>query len=177
MMPVLTTIGYEGASLDDFIATLKAARVHTLIDVRELPISRRRGFAKNALSSALEDEGIRYVHLKGLGDPKEGREAARAEDFDKFLRIYRRHLKTPAAQKDLAEALRLSADTDACLMCYERDYKTCHRLLVAEAIADIVPTQIRHLGVRQGLDREKYKADRTGHRFSQGATSRGQEAR
>lgn len=176
-MPVLTTIGYEGSSLDDFIATLRAADVHTLLDVRELPISRRRGFAKKALSTALAANRIQYVHLKGLGDPKDGREAARAKDFDKFLRIYTRHMKTVWAQKDLAEAARLSANGGACLMCYERDYNTCHRLLVAKAMADIVSIQIKHLGVRQGLDREKYKTDRTGHRIGESAASRGQEAR
>ena len=176
-MPVLRTIGYEGASIEDFIVTLHEAGVRLLIDVRELPISRRRGFAKNALAAALEAVGIRYVHLKGLGDPKEGRDAARANDFDKFLRIYTRHLKTAAAQRDLAHAVQLGAEGNACLMCYERDYKICHRLLVAQAMAGIVSTQIKHLGVRQGLGRDKYKTDRTGHRFSQSATSRGQEAR
>lgn len=176
-MPVLATIGYEGASPEDFIVTLQATAVHTLIDVRELPISRRRGFAKTALSSALAANGIRYVHLKGLGDPKEGREAARAKDFDKFLRIYKRHLKTTIAQNDLAEATRLAADGGACLMCYERDYSTCHRLLVAKAVADIIPLEIKHLGVKLGLGREKHKADRTGHRTRESATPRGQEAR
>src|SRR3954453_21108705 len=78
---ILTTIGYEAAELDDFVATLLAAGITRLIDVRELPISRRRGFAKRALSEALADAGIVYVHLRGLGDPKEGREAARVGDL------------------------------------------------------------------------------------------------
>lgn len=139
-MPVLSTIGYEGSSLDDFIATLREAGIHTLIDVRELPISRRPGFAKTALAAALHASGIVYAHLKGLGDPKEGREAARAKNFDKFLRIYTRHLMGKPAQADLQEAARLSAEGGTCLMCYERDQTTCHRLLVAQAIADIIPT-------------------------------------
>ena len=176
-MPVLSTIGYEASSLEDFIATLHAAGIHTLIDVRELPISRRPGFAKTALSSALTAEGIRYVHLKWLGDPREGREAARAKDFDKFLRIYTRHLGSASAQADLAEAARLSAENGACLMCYERDHTTCHRLLVAKAIAAKLPTQIKHLGVRQGIDREKRKAERTGDRAREGLAPRGHEAR
>src|ERR1700754_3761106 len=119
-MKTLATIGYEGASLEDFIATLKVAAVHTLVDVRELPISRRPGFAKNALSIALENAGIKYVHLKGLGDPKEGREAARAGDFATFTRIFSRHMGTAVARSDLADAVKLSAQGDVCLMCYER---------------------------------------------------------
>jgi uncharacterized protein (DUF488 family) len=68
---ILATIGYEGADVDDFVATLRSAGIRRLIDVRELAISRRRGFAKRALSGALADADIEYVHLRGLGDPKE----------------------------------------------------------------------------------------------------------
>lgn len=176
-MPVLATIGYEGASLDDFIATLQAAGIRTLIDVRELPISRRRGFAKSALSTALTGEGIDYIHIKELGDPKEGREAARAGNFDRFREIYSRHLKGKPAQEGLKQAAKLVDDDGACLMCYERDYKTCHRLLVANALNDIVSVRINHLGVRQGIDSERRKTSGARDRIGQGATSRGQEAR
>ncbi|TAN54890.1 MAG: DUF488 domain-containing protein, partial [Rhodospirillales bacterium] len=84
----LFTIGYEGSSIEDFMATLLLANIRTLIDVRDLPISRRPGFAKKALAGALEKVGISYVHLKGLGDPKEGREAAKANDLEEFIRIF-----------------------------------------------------------------------------------------
>lgn len=151
-MTALATIGYEGATLEDFLATLLAARVSTLIDVRELPISRRRGFAKNALAAALEEVGITYVHLKGLGDPKEGREAARAADMDGFHRIFGAHLRTDVAQADLARAVELVGTGGACLMCYERDPNNCHRKLVADALsARIEKLSVRHLGVRDGI--------------------------
>ena len=51
-MTVLATIGYEGAALEDFLATLAAARVTTLLDIREAPVSRRPGFSKRALAAA-----------------------------------------------------------------------------------------------------------------------------
>jgi hypothetical protein len=69
-------IGYEGSVLEDFVATLRSAGVETLIDVRDVPLSRKPGFSKSALQANLEAHGIAYVHLKGLGDPKPGREAA-----------------------------------------------------------------------------------------------------
>ena len=147
----LATIGYEGALLDDFIATLQTSSVRLLIDVRELPISRRKGFAKGALSTALEAADIRYLHLRGLGDPKPGREAARAGDHAGFLKVFRAHMLTSAAQFDLSVAASHVADGGACLMCFERDHTACHRTLVAEAICDTVPVQIRHIGVRSGL--------------------------
>ena len=144
----ITTIGYEAASLADFLATLQAANVTRLIDVRQLAMSRRPGFAKNALTMALAAVGIDYVHLKGLGDPKEGREAARAGDESRFRMVFLAHMATEAAKTDLAKAVEFVSQGGACLMCYERDHMTCHRSIVAKAISDIFPTSIRHLGVR-----------------------------
>jgi uncharacterized protein (DUF488 family) len=148
---MLTTIGYEGAALDDFLATLKRAKVAQLLDIRELPISRRKGFAKSALSVALEAAGIAYFHLKGLGDPKEGREAARAGDMGKFARVFLRHMKTKEARAELDRAVQLIGAGGGCLMCYERDPKLCHRTLVANAISGRIDIRIRHLGVRNGI--------------------------
>ena len=147
----LATIGYEGAALEDFVTTLSTASVKRLIDVRELAISRRRGFAKTALSAALAEAGIEYVHLRGLGDPKEGRDAARTGDVARFLKVFRAHMRTQKAQGDLKVAVDLVAVGGACLMCYERDHTACHRALVADAISATVPVKIRHLGVRHGI--------------------------
>lgn len=147
----LMTIGYEGAALSDFIATLHAANVTRLIDVRELPISRRKGFAKNALSSALAEAGIEYIHLKGLGDPKPGREAARRNQISKFKEIFSRHMKTESAQIDLKLAAELALQGGVCLMCFERDHHNCHRSIIASAVCDSTALGVRHLGVRHGL--------------------------
>ena len=52
-MNTILTIGYEGAVIDDFIATLELVEVEVLIDIRDIPVSRKRGFSKNALADAL----------------------------------------------------------------------------------------------------------------------------
>lgn len=147
----LATIGYETADLADFIATLRAASVTRLIDVRELAISRRKGFAKRALSAALADAGIDYIHLRGLGDPKEGRQAARAGDVVRFRGVFARHMRTEVARADLRRAADLVAEGGACLMCFERDHSACHRTIVAQALSDTIPATIRHLGVSAGF--------------------------
>ena len=64
---ILFTIGYEKALLKDVIAALTAAGVEILLDVRDRPISRRPGFSKRQLGAAVEDAGMRYVHLAALG--------------------------------------------------------------------------------------------------------------
>ena len=51
------TIGYEGATLCDFLATLQLAGVQSVLDVREVAQSRRRGFSKTALAEALKEVG------------------------------------------------------------------------------------------------------------------------
>ena len=77
----LATIGYEGASLAAVIARLWAASVSLVLDVRAIAASRRPGFSKTTLSASLAEAGIDYRHLRALGTPKSGRQAARAYMF------------------------------------------------------------------------------------------------
>jgi uncharacterized protein (DUF488 family) len=147
----LYTIGYEGAPLDDFWATLQAAGVSTVLDIRDVPFSRKPGFSKKALSAEAERRGVRYVHLQGLGDPKEGREAAKAGLHAKFVTIFSAHLERPAAVADLAKAVELAKMAPTCLLCYERDPKECHRTIVASRMMSAGGLATVHLGVRAGL--------------------------
>jgi len=62
MNKTIFTIGYEGADLDLFLGTLVKAGISHVIDVRDVPASRKRGFSKNALAAALNAQGIAYTH-------------------------------------------------------------------------------------------------------------------
>ncbi|CCD96431.1 conserved hypothetical protein, DUF1130 [Bradyrhizobium sp. ORS 375] len=137
-MTTLYTIGYEGTDIDRFVATLKSVKVQVLADVRAVPISRKKGFSKTKLRDRLEQEGIRYIHLAPLGDPKPGRDAARAGHLAQFREIYSRHLAQSAPQQSLQELANLVSEQATCLMCFERDPGGCHRLIVANAL----PTQV-----------------------------------
>lgn len=153
-MSTILTIGYEGSTIEDFVATLKLAAVEVLIDIRDVPLSRKRGFSKKSLAQLLESSGVRYVHLRDLGDPKPGREAARRGDMLAFQRIFRTHLQSKGAQEALERALDISVGARACLLCFERDHSGCHRAIVAEEMASREAVQIRHIGVRRGLAEE-----------------------
>jgi uncharacterized protein (DUF488 family) len=131
----LHTIGYESASQAELIAALARAGVKRVIDVRELPNSRRAGFSKNVLAASLEAAGIDYVHLKALGTPKEGRLANKARQWQRFWDIVERRLETPEAQHDLARAAALAGEAPSCLLCLEADPATCHRRAVADRLA------------------------------------------
>ena len=91
------TIGYEGTTMDAFLASLREAGVEQVIDVRALPLSRRPGFSKNTLAATLSDNGIGYVHLKALGTPKPGRDAAKKGDWRTMERVYAGQLGSPEA--------------------------------------------------------------------------------
>jgi len=129
------TIGYEQTTVAELIAALKAAGVERVVDVRALPLSRRPGFSKTALAGALVEAGIAYEHLKALGTPKEGREAAKKGDVATLARVYAGQLELSEAQAAAALLLDRIAERPTALLCYERDPRTCHRTLLLAAVA------------------------------------------
>ncbi len=141
----LYSIGYEKTLLTDVLATLTGAGVATLIDVRDRPISRRPGFSKRQLAAAIEDAGMRYVHLAALGTPPEGRLANRRRDWERFWRIVEEKLACPEAELDLRKAAELAAEAPSCLLCYEGDWRVCHRRRIVEILAQRHQFEVRHL--------------------------------
>jgi len=132
----IRTIGYEAAGFADFLAVLQQAGIQTVIDVRDLPLSRRAGFSKRVLAASLAEAGIGYVHLKNLGTPKEGRLAARRGDDAGFWAIFAARMQTPEADMDLQRAAEIAGREASALLCFEADPAKCHRRRVAEALAE-----------------------------------------
>jgi uncharacterized protein (DUF488 family) len=147
MSATLCTIGYEKAAQGDVIAALAAAGVATLIDVRDRAQSRRAGFSKRQLQASLEEAGIRYVHLRALGTPPEGREANRRRDWERFWQIVDTKLESTEAELDLQRAAELAREAPSCLLCYEADWQICHRRRVAEILSERHGFEINHLPV------------------------------
>jgi len=137
------TIGYEGATVPEFVAALTKAGVERVIDVRALPLSRRPGFSKSPLRAALAEAGIDYVHLKALGTPAEGRTAARAGRHADLERIYAGQLELPEAIGQSAEMLELAREKPSALLCMEREPTHCHRTLLLDAVAP--DAEVEHL--------------------------------
>src|SRR5262249_42169339 len=104
-MTTLFTIGYEKAKPDAVLDELKHAKVKILVDTRAVAASRRAGFSKRKLATALEKRGITYIHLQKLGTPEEGRAANHAGDMKKFWRIYEKQLKTPEAKEAMEQLI------------------------------------------------------------------------
>ena len=150
MATTLYTIGYEKALVGEVIGALAAAGVTVLLDVRDRPISRRPGFSKRQLAAAVDEVGMRYVHLAALGTPPEGRLAARRRERDRFWAIVEEKLARPEAELDLQQAAQIAAAAPACLLCYEADWRDCHRRRVAEILAERHGLAVHHLSPLSG---------------------------
>jgi uncharacterized protein (DUF488 family) len=155
----LFTIGYEGTSLDDFLAALENSAIDVLLDIREIPISRRQGFSKNALNEALAEIDINYRHERSLGSPKAIRHKYREDgNHQAFFRAFERYLlKQNSLLLELADELR----GNVALMCYEKDHTQCHRSSVVNALAEISGLEPTHLEVNPN---EQGKTRHTSHK-------------
>lgn len=126
----LRTVGYEGHTLDSFVALLKRSGVKQLLDIRDLPLSRRRGFSKTPLRDALHDAGIMYEHVRDLGAPKAVRAPYIAGgSATAFRTAYMEHLSHHRVALDGVKWHMGQAIT--AIMCVERQHTECHRGIVA----------------------------------------------
>lgn len=134
-VPHLVSVGYEGRDAQELIATLVACDVQVLVDVRLTPLSRKRGLSKTALASALEVAGIRYVHHRELGNPKDNRDSFRKGTLAS-RRLYRQILEGADATDALRHVSELLDEGVVALLCFERDHSACHRGMVAEVLSE-----------------------------------------
>ena len=138
MSPITVfTIGYEERTIDEFLGRLTTHNIDTLIDVREVPYSRKRDFSKSKISEHLQAAGIKYIHIGKLGSPKPLREKLHKDkNYDSFFEGYREYLET--LDGDMATLYdEIVSREVSCFMCMERDPFKCHRMVVAKKIKEI----------------------------------------
>lgn len=138
----LIGIGYEGLTIADLVSRLRIRGVSLVVDVRLNAISRKRGFSKKALSAALADAGIDYLHRPALGNQRDNR-AGYAETVSSEAlsarQNFREALESTAAVEALEELGQLAKQRTVAVFCYEADQHHCHRQQVIEAVASLVP--------------------------------------
>jgi uncharacterized protein (DUF488 family) len=144
MTTKIFTFGYEGLQLDEFIRQLQNSKIERVVDVRAVPLSRKKGFSKSALSSALLDAGITYSHCVAMGCPKAVREQYRKsgnwQDYTaKFLTYLR------GQSEELKQLAKVAAAERCCLICFEEDFNFCHRTFVARALGNLTGQSIAHI--------------------------------
>ena len=134
----ITGWGYEGRTVADLVAFARAKGAEWVVDVRLNPISRKPGFSKKALGAALAAEGLQYLHLPALGNPKDNR-AGFADVAGADGRVARRRyraevIESPGARAALHRLAELDVQGGAVLLCFEADARTCHRADVERAL-------------------------------------------
>lgn len=146
-MTPLCTAGYEGRTADDLVHLLAAHDIQLVVDVRERPLSRKRGLSKVSLAQRLADVGVEYLHVRELGNPRDYREALKQGwAFGEFAIEFKARLESLAAE--LEELSDVAVGKKTCLLCFEADPARCHRSLVAEALAATTDGEMEviHLG-------------------------------
>ena len=139
------TVGYEGMELEEFLRLLRGAAVSTVVDVRELPLSRKRGFSKTPLAAALREEGIEYRHVQSLGCPKPIRDQYReTRDWGAYTVAFMRHVRRQSSA--VSDVAKLSESRAVALLCFEANPQFCHRSYVARAAAALSGGHIMHIG-------------------------------
>ncbi|MBW8078010.1 MAG: DUF488 family protein [Gallionella sp.] len=140
------TIGYEGLDIDAFMSLLAKHGIETVVDIRELPLSRKPGFSKKALASVLNLSGLEYVHMVDLGCPKPVRDRYREDgNWKHYTDGFLKHLKTQ--EKAIAELSELVSSSNCALLCYEADFKFCHRSMVADAVRVHCGADAKHISI------------------------------
>lgn len=136
------TIGYEGETIDLWIQRLMAAGITMLVDIREKPLSRKKGFSKSALKKQLEKHNIGYTHYRDLGSPSDIRkQLMQDKDFITFFDEYDRHLTDH--EDVLDDIVNNFKDDRPCLMCFEKNHRQCHRHSVAKRLEKNYPEKVR----------------------------------
>jgi len=138
-MPHLFLTGYEKETIEEFIEKLKREHIDVVIDIREIPLSRKNGFSKNNLEKLLLSHGIRYFHYQELGSPSKIRSELRSTgDYLKFFKEYRIYAKKKITTlKNVLNVIH--AHKHSVLLCFEKDCELCHRTIVASELLKLNP--------------------------------------
>lgn len=143
----LYTTSYEGQNIDGFLDRLRETGVRTLVDVRELPLSRKAGFSKRSLAAALAAKDIAYAHMPQLGCPKSIRDRYKLDgNWARYTLDFDRYLATQTAA--VTELAHIASATTTALLCFEADFNRCHRTFVARAAVIAGAPSIAHITAR-----------------------------
>jgi uncharacterized protein (DUF488 family) len=134
----LYTIGHSTRTLEEFTKILHAHSIHTLVDIRAFPMSRRLPhFNREALELSLAKEPIQYLWMKELG----GRRKKLRDDSPNIalrndaFRNYADYMLTPPFEQAAGQVLELAGCAPTAIMCAEKVFFHCHRMLVSDYFA------------------------------------------
>ena len=134
-MASVFTIGHSTRTLEELIEALRAHRIGVLVDIRSFPMSRRLPhFNRENLERELPAAGIEYVWMKDLGGRRKRirKDSPNTELRNESFRNYADYMMTEPFRAAAAELLKLAERAPTAIMCAERVYFHCHRMLVSD---------------------------------------------
>lgn len=153
----LYTFGYEGIDIRAFLSRLEKAGIRVVVDVRELPLSRKKGFSKRALSDTLADAGIDYCHVPALGCPRHIRDRFKIDgDWTAYSRAFNSYLSSQ--QKVIEDLVTGCRARTSCLLCFEADFNACHRTYVGRAAVRAGAPELVHLTIKTAIPDAQLRA-------------------
>jgi uncharacterized protein (DUF488 family) len=129
-------VGYEGKDLRGFIDEMRASGADLVVDVRLNAVSRKAGFSKRSLATALQDAGVSYEHAPELGNPKPNRAGFAGSPAEvRAARSRFGQMLTGEAAADRIARIAVAATTGmVAVLCFEADDWRCHRYVVLGAV-------------------------------------------
>ena len=136
MNMTIYTVGHSTRPIQEFIEILKAYGVKTLVDVRKIAGSRRNPqYGEKALNASLDEQGIAYLRLEGLGGRRRtSDESVNTGWRNPSFRGYADHMQSAEFHASLAELITVGAAKQAVIMCAEAVPWRCHRSLIGDAL-------------------------------------------
>jgi len=129
------TIGHSTREWEEFVSVLKTHQIGTLLDIRAFPMSRRMPhFNREHMEAELAKAGIEYVWQKDLGGRrgKSLQESPNTGLRNDAFRNYADHMLTMEFQTATAGVIKAAAYKPTAIMCAERVFFHCHRMLVSD---------------------------------------------
>lgn len=135
MQPTLFTIGHGAREFGDFLETVTARNIRTVIDVRSVPYSSHQPeYAKQVLSEELTTSGISY---RWLGDHLGGLPIRHGENAP--------ILDPDLLEAGMTDAAALAEGTTSALLCSEAEPNRCHRLSVLAPLFGAAGFVVMHI--------------------------------
>jgi uncharacterized protein (DUF488 family) len=132
----ISTIGHSTHPIDEFIRILNAHGIRQLVDVRTIPRSRHNPqFSLENLSAHLQQAGILYRHMPGLGGLRHARRDSINTGWrNASFRGFADYMQTSEFHESLEKLIGLAAESPTAIMCAEAVPWRCHRSLIADAL-------------------------------------------
>jgi uncharacterized protein (DUF488 family) len=156
------TIGHSTRTFDELVAALKAHGIRTLVDIRSFPMSRRMPhFNHESLEVELPKHGIAYAWMKELGGRRKKirNDSPNSGLRNDSFRNYADYMLTDEFAQGIERLLEIAAEGNTAIMCAERVYFQCHRMLVSDYLASHGHTVLHIDDDRRPLREHKVMAE------------------